>query len=206
MDGWNVTLFESEKTFGGHTLTDETIPGVPVDLGFQVQSARRPPPSRTKRTRISLVSPPATRPCRRTSPPPRATMLAVSALIPFTSGAGLQPHDVRALRAGTPPGRRPRPRARASSTGLGWSNPGWSDSDGSNLGWSNSSSRCWAWTPRRATCPLRSPWTTVRCPPHLTPPSPAPTVPPPSKSQRTDTSWGNTLLRLADLRPKLTQV
>ena len=30
--------------------------------------------------------------------------------------------------------------------------------------------------------------------------------PPPSKSQRTDTSWGNTLLRLADLRPKLTQV
>eukprot|EP00290_Baffinella_frigidus_P006560 CAMPEP_0180119682 /NCGR_PEP_ID=MMETSP0986-20121125/2117_1 /TAXON_ID=697907 /ORGANISM="non described non described, Strain CCMP2293" /LENGTH=1139 /DNA_ID=CAMNT_0022058709 /DNA_START=62 /DNA_END=3481 /DNA_ORIENTATION=+ len=36
MDGWDVTLFESEKTFGGHTLTDETIPGVPVDLGFQV--------------------------------------------------------------------------------------------------------------------------------------------------------------------------
>jgi len=34
--GWSVTLYESEATFGGHTLTDETIPGVPVDLGFQV--------------------------------------------------------------------------------------------------------------------------------------------------------------------------
>ena len=34
--GFDVTLYESEATFGGHTLTDETIPGVPVDLGFQV--------------------------------------------------------------------------------------------------------------------------------------------------------------------------
>ena len=34
--GYDVTLYESEATFGGHTLTDETIPGVPVDLGFQV--------------------------------------------------------------------------------------------------------------------------------------------------------------------------
>ena len=50
--GWDVTLYESEKTFGGHTLTDETIPGVPVDLGFQVRArvcgrarfARRPRP------------------------------------------------------------------------------------------------------------------------------------------------------------------
>uniref|UniRef100_A0A7S0TSE4 Amine oxidase domain-containing protein n=2 Tax=Hemiselmis andersenii TaxID=464988 RepID=A0A7S0TSE4_HEMAN len=35
-NGMQVTLFESEATFGGHTLTDETIKGVPVDLGFQV--------------------------------------------------------------------------------------------------------------------------------------------------------------------------
>ena len=34
--GWSVTLYESEATFGGHTLTDESIEGVPVDLGFQV--------------------------------------------------------------------------------------------------------------------------------------------------------------------------
>ncbi|EKX37689.1 hypothetical protein GUITHDRAFT_165417 [Guillardia theta CCMP2712] len=34
--GWKVTLYEAEDYFGGHTLTDETIPGVPVDLGFQV--------------------------------------------------------------------------------------------------------------------------------------------------------------------------
>ena len=31
-----MTLYESEATFGGHTLTDESIKGVPVDLGFQV--------------------------------------------------------------------------------------------------------------------------------------------------------------------------
>ena len=39
--GWDVTLYESEKSFGGHTLTDETIPGVPVDLGFQVRPRAR---------------------------------------------------------------------------------------------------------------------------------------------------------------------
>jgi cyclopropane-fatty-acyl-phospholipid synthase len=34
--GYSVTLYESEAYFGGHTLTDETILGCPVDLGFQV--------------------------------------------------------------------------------------------------------------------------------------------------------------------------
>jgi predicted NAD/FAD-binding protein len=34
--GWEVTLYESEATCGGHTLTDETEAGCPVDLGFQV--------------------------------------------------------------------------------------------------------------------------------------------------------------------------
>ena len=34
--GHQVTLYESEPYFGGHTLTDETLPGCPVDLGFQV--------------------------------------------------------------------------------------------------------------------------------------------------------------------------
>jgi phytoene dehydrogenase-like protein len=34
--GWKVTLYEKEATCGGHTLTDETEPGSPVDLGFQV--------------------------------------------------------------------------------------------------------------------------------------------------------------------------
>jgi len=69
--GWDVTLYESEKSFGGHTLTDETIPGVPVDLGFQVrpraqQSAGAPSPlslppiSRSKlirRTRSRIEAP-----------------------------------------------------------------------------------------------------------------------------------------------------
>lgn len=31
-----MTLYESEETCGGHTLTD-TSSGYPVDLGFQVQ-------------------------------------------------------------------------------------------------------------------------------------------------------------------------
>ena len=39
--GFEVTLFESEASFGGHTLTDETIKGVPVDLGFQVPARAR---------------------------------------------------------------------------------------------------------------------------------------------------------------------
>ena len=34
--GFGVTLYESETYFGGHTLTDETVYGCPVDLGFQV--------------------------------------------------------------------------------------------------------------------------------------------------------------------------
>ena len=34
--GHSVTLYESEDYFGGHTLTDETLLGCPVDLGFQV--------------------------------------------------------------------------------------------------------------------------------------------------------------------------
>ena len=34
--GWDVTLYESEPIVGGHTLTDETEAGSPVDLGFQV--------------------------------------------------------------------------------------------------------------------------------------------------------------------------
>ena len=34
--GYEVTLYESEAYFGGHTLTDETMLGCPVDLGFQV--------------------------------------------------------------------------------------------------------------------------------------------------------------------------
>ena len=34
--GAAVTLFESEATCGGHTLTDDSS-GYPVDLGFQVQ-------------------------------------------------------------------------------------------------------------------------------------------------------------------------
>lgn len=34
-NGAKVTLYESEPTFGGHTLTDDTS-GFPVDLGFQV--------------------------------------------------------------------------------------------------------------------------------------------------------------------------
>lgn len=34
--GHYVTLFESEAQCGGHTLTAEALPGVPVDLGFQV--------------------------------------------------------------------------------------------------------------------------------------------------------------------------
>jgi hypothetical protein len=68
--GWDVTLYESEKSFGGHTLTDETIPGVPVDLGFQVRPRTRqsvaapsplslPPLSRAKlirRTRSRIAS------------------------------------------------------------------------------------------------------------------------------------------------------
>lgn len=34
--GCTVTLFESEKTCGGHTLTDSTSSEYPIDLGFQV--------------------------------------------------------------------------------------------------------------------------------------------------------------------------
>lgn len=34
--GWSVTLYEKEDICGGHTLTDETEKGCPVDLGFQV--------------------------------------------------------------------------------------------------------------------------------------------------------------------------
>lgn len=34
-NGAKVTLYESEKTLGGHTLTDDSS-GYPVDLGFQV--------------------------------------------------------------------------------------------------------------------------------------------------------------------------
>ena len=34
--GHNVVLYESEAQCGGHTLTDETEAGSPVDLGFQV--------------------------------------------------------------------------------------------------------------------------------------------------------------------------
>lgn len=34
-NGAQVTLYESEDTLGGHTLTDDSS-GYPVDLGFQV--------------------------------------------------------------------------------------------------------------------------------------------------------------------------
>lgn len=34
-NGAQVTLYESEATCGGHTLTDDSS-GYPVDLGFQV--------------------------------------------------------------------------------------------------------------------------------------------------------------------------
>ena len=34
--GHTVTLFEANPTCGGHTLTDDTAAGPPVDLGFQV--------------------------------------------------------------------------------------------------------------------------------------------------------------------------
>ena len=34
-NGWKVTLYESEPTAGGHSLTDDSA-GFPVDLGFQV--------------------------------------------------------------------------------------------------------------------------------------------------------------------------
>ena len=47
--GARVTLFEKEATFGGHTLTDDSL-GYPVDLGFQVRrrskGKARPPRSR----------------------------------------------------------------------------------------------------------------------------------------------------------------
>lgn len=36
--GWDVTLYEKEATCGGHTLTDESEKGSPVDLGFQVRA------------------------------------------------------------------------------------------------------------------------------------------------------------------------
>jgi hypothetical protein len=38
--GAKVTLFEKEATFGGHTLTDDSL-GYPVDLGFQVRRQER---------------------------------------------------------------------------------------------------------------------------------------------------------------------
>ena len=37
--GAKVTLFEKELSFGGHTLTDDSL-GFPVDLGFQVRRMR----------------------------------------------------------------------------------------------------------------------------------------------------------------------
>ena len=38
-NGAKVTLYESEATCGGHTLTDTSSPW-PVDLGFQVRFLR----------------------------------------------------------------------------------------------------------------------------------------------------------------------
>jgi hypothetical protein len=188
-----VTLFESEKTFGGHTLTDETIPGVPVDLGFQVQSGRRPP-SFTYKADADLPRFPA----RAAAHPPPPARNGVG-------GKRAHPLHFRcrsstARRTGTlsrhPPPAAARARApacpppdwagqtRAGQTLTGQTPAGQTVPRDAGRGLRGE---------RHVLCALRG----QRCAAlHTSPPPHRSHCPSPSKSQRTDTLWGNTLTQV----------